>query len=75
MQLQKEMIGFEEELSQAVNEIWAKRPEADGELQITDSWAARMQEHEKRQATDALEKVAKPEIIRHGWNMRLSALR
>jgi len=74
-ELQDEIASFEKELSEAVEEIWKKLADIDGETQTADSWATRMQEHDKRQAIDPMDKVTKPEITKRVWNSKLSSLR
>lgn len=73
--LQEEVSDFEKEISEAVNEIWKKPAEAEGDAQTSDSWVTRMQEHDRRQAIDPMEKVAKPEVVKRTWNERLHSLR
>ncbi|THH29047.1 hypothetical protein EUX98_g5147 [Antrodiella citrinella] len=75
VELQEEIANFEKELSDAVEEIWKKPTEIDGEDQTADSWALRMQEHDKRQAVDPMEKVTKPDVTKRVWNSKLSSLR
>ncbi|TCD69585.1 hypothetical protein EIP91_007007 [Steccherinum ochraceum] len=75
IELQDEISSFEKKLLEAVEEIWKKPVEVDGEAQTADSWAVRMQEHDKRQAVDPMEKVTKPEITKRVWNAKLSSLR
>lgn len=73
--MQDEVLSFEKELLEAVEEIWKKPAEVEGEAQTADSWTVRMQEHDKRQAVDPMEKVTKPEVTKRMWNAKLSSLR
>ena len=71
--LQAELESFEAELRVAVEEIWAK-PASEGEAPAEaqpDGWAARMLEHERQRQLRPLEKVAKPELAKQEWILRL----
>ncbi|KAJ7630747.1 pol II transcription elongation factor [Roridomyces roridus] len=54
--LQAELVEFERELVETVDEIW-KKDEKEG---VEDSWAQRMEEKERRRLVDATERVARP---------------
>ncbi|KZT05444.1 IkappaB kinase complex IKAP component [Laetiporus sulphureus 93-53] len=69
--LQDELSEFECALRAALDEVWTKASGAEGETE--DSWAARMQEYEKQRHVDPLEKVAKPEVGKQEWKLRLPA--
>jgi elongator complex protein 1 len=67
--LQDDLKLFELELTEALEEIWAKPVE---NLVETDTWALRMEEKEKDRLINATDKVSKPELSRGvDWRMRL----
>ncbi|OCH92072.1 IkappaB kinase complex IKAP component [Obba rivulosa] len=70
LSLQDELAAFEKELRQAVEEIW-QLPENNVDGRAGDGWAARMQEHEKKRQINPLEKVARPEVKKQDWNLKL----
>ncbi|CAL1711610.1 unnamed protein product [Somion occarium] len=73
--LQQELMEFEEELKQAVEDIWKKKSaEAEGAEPFEDGWAARMQEYEKQRQIDPLDKVARPDLMKRDWNPKLSII-
>ena len=59
--LQEDIDLYEGELREAIDEIW-KKPGKEDPPASTDTWATRMEEREKEQLIDAIEKVAKPEV-------------
>ena len=68
--LQAELSEFEDELRGSLEEVWVKI-ENDGR-QVVDSWAARMEEREKKQAINPIDKVPKPEFPRGSdWRVNL----
>ncbi|CCM05755.1 uncharacterized protein FIBRA_07987 [Fibroporia radiculosa] len=80
--LQEELRAFEAELQAAVTEIWTRTPadsatsagEGDGgqsENAAADGWAARMREYERQRQVDPLEKVARPELARPEWTLKV----
>ncbi|KAI0828044.1 IkappaB kinase complex IKAP component [Trametes gibbosa] len=72
--LQQELSGLAEELSEAVEEIWKKAPESEEPseaLRPMDSWAARMEAHEKQKHISPVDKVVKPELARPEWKLQL----
>ncbi|KAL6305119.1 IkappaB kinase complex IKAP component [Sparassis latifolia] len=76
MALRKEVADFEKELKAAVDEIWARPPGPEdtgegGDGAPGDTWASRMQEHERQRQTDPLEKVAKPDLAKQEWTLVL----
>lgn len=71
-EMQIELTTFNEELMAAIEEIWKKPVDIDGEPTTeADGWAARMQEHEKQRLINPTDKVVKPEIVRSEWNLKL----
>lgn len=73
IELQNELSEFSEELKEALEEVWKKSQDAEGELSA-EGWAARMQEHEKQRQVDPLDKVSKPELAKQEWNKKLSRI-
>lgn len=73
LDLQKELGGLEEEMKQALEEIWLKPSTKDeGESVEADTRAPRTEEREKARQIDPSEKVPKPELPRaDGWRMSL----
>lgn len=69
--MQDDLLSFNTELQEAVEEIW-KKQDIEGQDGSQEGWAARMQELEKRRQIDPLDKVAKPELSKHEWNPKLS---
>ncbi|KAJ7799963.1 pol II transcription elongation factor [Mycena olivaceomarginata] len=70
--LQAEMAEFEQELSEAVEEIWKKSVEE--ETSVQDSWAQRMEDKAKERQTDPIDRVAKPGIKgNEEWRMKMFA--
>ncbi|KAI1786336.1 IkappaB kinase complex IKAP component [Ganoderma leucocontextum] len=73
--LQTELQAFAAELSEAVEEIWKKAPEAEeggeGPGPAPDSWAARMEAHEKRKHANPMDSVAKPDLAKQEWKLKL----
>ncbi|KAF9222466.1 pol II transcription elongation factor [Gyrodon lividus] len=70
--LQQEFSAFDQELREAVGEIWEKPGEEPGPM---DSWVARMQEKEKERQIDPIERVPKPEMQAVEWGLRLLRIR
>ncbi|KAH7883327.1 pol II transcription elongation factor [Phlebopus sp. FC_14] len=68
--LQRECGAFEKQLRDAVEEIW-KKPAKTGEASTVETWATRMQEKEKEQLIDPLERVPKPEVEAVEWGLKL----
>lgn len=76
--LQQELSEFAAELNEAVEEIWKKTPEneegteaAPAPVPAMDSWAARMEAHEKQKHINPVDKAAKPALARPEWKLRL----
>ncbi|KAJ8489069.1 hypothetical protein ONZ51_g3188 [Trametes cubensis] len=72
--LQQELQDFAAELSAAVEEIWKKAPESEEPTETApapDSWAARMEAYEKQKHINPVDKVAKPELGKPEWKLRL----
>jgi elongator complex protein 1 len=70
--LQAEMAEFEQEFSEAVEEIWKKSVEE--ETSVQDSWAQRMEDKAKERQTDPIDRVAKPGIKgNEEWRMKMFA--
>ncbi|KAI0326070.1 IkappaB kinase complex IKAP component [Cubamyces sp. BRFM 1775] len=72
--LQQELQDFAAELTAAVEEIWKKAPEGEEGTETVpaaDSWAARMEAYEKQKHINPVDKVAKPEMGKPEWKLRL----
>ncbi len=74
--LQQELSELAGELTEAVEEIWKKTPESEEGTEAAsapamDSWAARMEAHEKQKHVNPVDKVAKPDLARPEWKLRL----
>ncbi|TFY59586.1 hypothetical protein EVJ58_g5682 [Rhodofomes roseus] len=71
--LQADLHSLENELRDAVEEIWTKpTPEGDEAADTApEGWAARMQEHDKQRQVNPLDKVSKPELAKQEWKLRL----
>ncbi|KAL1945489.1 hypothetical protein VTO73DRAFT_2340 [Trametes versicolor] len=74
--LQQELSELAGELTEAVEEIWKKTPENEEGTEAApapamDSWAARMEAHEKQKHINPVDKVAKPDLARPEWKLRL----
>ncbi|KAI0752776.1 IkappaB kinase complex IKAP component [Daedaleopsis nitida] len=81
--LQQELHAFAAELGEAIEEIWHKAPEGEdggggggggsavGESAVSGGWAARMEAHERRKNTNPVDTVAKPELGKQEWKLRL----
>ncbi|OBZ69676.1 Elongator complex protein 1 [Grifola frondosa] len=67
--LREDLSDFEAELSTAVEEIWQRPPEIESEAPPADSWAVRMQEHEKQRHVNPVDKVTKPELAKQEWKL------
>ena len=83
--LQEELQAFAAELAEAVEEIWKKAPEGEdgaaGEAPASasgsgsaDSWAARMEAHERRRNVNPVDNVARPELAKQEWKLKLPAI-
>ncbi|KAJ7125399.1 IKI3 family-domain-containing protein [Mycena epipterygia] len=71
--LQAELGEFEQELVDAVEEIW-KKPLEEEESAVQDSWAQRMEQKEKQRLVDPIERVAKPDTKGgEEWRMKMFA--
>ena len=77
--LQTELQAFAAELSEALEEIWKKAPEAEeggeGAGPAPDSWAARMEAHEKRRHASPVDTIAKPDLSKQEWTLKLLDVR
>ncbi|KZT27113.1 IkappaB kinase complex IKAP component [Neolentinus lepideus HHB14362 ss-1] len=72
LSLQEEIIKFEEELKDAVEETWRKSFEVgEAGASLEDSWATRMDRLEKDRMVDPLDKVPRPEIPLTDWRVTL----
>ncbi|KAH9846478.1 IkappaB kinase complex IKAP component [Lenzites betulinus] len=72
--LQRELSDLSAELNEAIEEIWKKAPENEEPAESApalDSWAARMEAHEKQKHINPVDKVAKPELARPEWKLQL----
>ncbi|RPD57919.1 IkappaB kinase complex IKAP component [Lentinus tigrinus ALCF2SS1-6] len=74
--LQEELRDFAEELRGTVEEIWKKAPEseeggAESGAPSADSWAARMEAHEKRKNVNPADNIVKPELAKQEWKLKL----
>ena len=74
--LQAELAEFAAELAAAIDEIWKRVPETEGDAEPEaqphqDSWAARMEAHEKRKHTNPVDTVARPDVAKQQWTLRL----
>ena len=81
--LQEELQAFAAELAEAVEEIWKKAPEGEdgaaGDAPASasvsaDSWAARMEAHERRRNVNPVDNVARPELAKQEWKLKLPAI-
>jgi elongator complex protein 1 len=70
--LQSELSMFETDLQVALDEVWKKPLETSGETG-EDTWAARMEELEKKRI-DPTEKITKPLIPTQDWRSKLFEL-
>lgn len=72
--LQAELVAFQEELSGAIEEVWARPPES-ASKDVTDQSAAGMGippgTGEASKPQDPLEKIAKPQIVEPIWRVKL----
>jgi len=69
LELQNDLATFEAELKAALEEIWARPAENEGE---PDGWATRMAEVEKSRAINPLDKVPKPDVSQvKDWRVNL----
>lgn len=57
-------------MREALDEIWARYTDAEGEP-TEDSWATRMEAHEKQQRINPLDKISKPDLGKLDWGIRL----
>ncbi|KAI0629477.1 IkappaB kinase complex IKAP component [Trametes polyzona] len=76
--LQKELSAFAAELKEAVEEIWKKAPENEEGAEAppaAEGWAARMEAYEKQKHINPVDKVAKPELAKQEWKLRLPDVR
>lgn len=74
-ELQRDIQSLEEELRDCVTEIWKKSPqEGEGVTEdtaaLTNIWTKKTEEPETNRVS-AFERVPKPELGKHGWEMRL----
>ncbi|KAJ3881879.1 IkappaB kinase complex IKAP component [Lentinula edodes] len=80
--MQRELSEFEAELSATVEEIWATPTDAvgiDSQTQTTqplqDTWAVRMDDAQRQQKINPMERIAKPQVDGNGdekdWRMKL----
>ncbi|KAL1741747.1 IKI3 family-domain-containing protein [Schizophyllum fasciatum] len=60
--LQTEVSEFQEELKTTIEEIWSKPPEEEGERSVLE---------QMQQKPNPVDKVAKPEIAREEWRLKL----
>ena len=85
--LQEELQAVAAELAEAVEEIWKKAPEGEdgaaGDAPASasasasasgDSWAARMEAHERRRNVNPVDNVARPELAKQEWKLKLPAI-
>jgi len=72
LNLQQEVGDFEQEIQEALDEIWARTPGEGVEEPEQIGWATRMAEIEKRKAINPLDKVPKPEHSQtKDWRLKL----
>lgn len=75
--LQADVVEFERELKEAVDEIWSRGvteedPSKDPDAVEEDTWATRMAELERQRLINPLGRVSKPDVIRiDKWKMNL----
>ena len=74
--LRADLIIFSEELAIAVEEIWTKPSEPEENVEQSgqphaDSWAARMEAHEKRKHANPVDTVPRPELAKSEWKLQL----
>jgi elongator complex protein 1 len=72
--LQQEFSAFEQELREAIEDIW-KKPGSAEEPGPVDSWVTRMQEKEKERLIDPIERVPRPEVEAVEWGLKLLRVR
>jgi len=71
LNLQQEVGDFEQEIQDALDEIWARTP-AEGDEPEQIGWATRMAEIEKSKAVNPLDKVPKPDLSQtKDWRLKL----
>ncbi|KAK7052844.1 putative elongator complex protein 1 [Paramarasmius palmivorus] len=77
LEMQDDVARLEQELKDAIDEIWAKtmsnegREEQGPTVPTTDSWAARMEEVERNRRINPIDRVTKPEILTADWRLKL----
>jgi elongator complex protein 1 len=73
LHLQREVGDFEQEIQEALDEIWARTPFAEGDEEPEQiGWAARMAEIERSKAINPLDKVPKPDLSQaKDWRVKL----
>lgn len=80
--MQRELSEFEAELSATVEEVWSTPTDAmgiDSQTQTTqplqDTWAVRMDDAQRQQKRNPMERIAKPQVDGNGdekdWRMKL----
>lgn len=70
--LQKDLDALETELQETLEAIWTKPGSEEVEIRPTDSWAQRMEEIEKTQQMNPVDRVPKPEFEQEeGWRIKL----
>jgi len=65
--LQDHLSRFENDTKEALEEIWEKPGDGDGENSAMDSWATRME----RSRLNPIDKLTKPEVNGYDWRMKL----
>lgn len=68
--LQDDLSQFEGELKAAVEQIWKKSDQTEGDVK-SESWAARMEAKEKDKQTDPIDRVEKPGVSEADWEIKL----
>lgn len=73
LNLQQEVGDFEQEIQEALDEIWARTTSAEGDEEPEQiGWAARMAEIERSKAINPLDKVPKPDLSQaREWRLKL----
>lgn len=73
LNLQREVGDFEQEIQEALDEIWTRATSAEGDEEPEQiGWAARMAEIERSKAINPLDKVPKPDLSQAGeWRLKL----
>ncbi|TFK50763.1 pol II transcription elongation factor [Heliocybe sulcata] len=72
LSLQENIVNFETELKEAIEEIWKKSLDGtDADAPAEDGWAARMERLEKDRMINPIDKVPRPNISSTDWRVTM----